>query len=65
MSGMHVWISLAGAPVPVLSTAAQVTGYTLTWLTQLPVIDNMLALFTAGLIILRSHVFETMFLDKI
>lgn len=66
MSGMHVWISLAGAPVPVLSTADQVTGYTFTWLTQLPVIDNMLALFTAGLIILRSHVFETtMFLDKI
>lgn len=41
MSSMHIWISLVGAPVPVLSTADQVTGYTFTWLTQLPVIDNM------------------------
>ncbi len=40
-SCMHVWISLTGAPVPVLSTADQVTGYTFTWPTQLPVIDNM------------------------
>lgn len=37
---MHVWISLAAAPVPVLSTADQVTGFTFTWLAQLPVIDN-------------------------
>lgn len=36
---MHVWISLAGAPVPVLSTADQVTGYTFTWPTQLPATD--------------------------
>lgn len=40
-SNMHIWISLTGAPVPVLSTADQVTAYTFTWLTQLPVIDNM------------------------
>lgn len=40
-SSMHVWISLTGAPVPVLSTTDQVTAYTFTWLTQLPVIDNM------------------------
>lgn len=45
-SSMHIWISLAGAPVPVLSTADQVTGYTLTWLTQLPVIDNMPACYS-------------------
>lgn len=41
-SSMHIWISLTGAPVPVLSTADQVTGYTSTWQTQLPVIDNIL-----------------------
>lgn len=40
-SNMHIWISLTGAPVPVLSTADQVTVYTFTWLTQRPVIDNM------------------------
>lgn len=51
-SSMHIWISLTGAPVPVLSTADQVTGYTFTWLTQLPVIDNMPVLFTAAFTIL-------------
>lgn len=56
---MCVWISLAGAPVPVLSTADQVTGYTFTWLTQLPVIDNALAfVHTAAPTIFRLHVVE-------
>lgn len=45
-SSMHIWISLTGAPVPVLSTADQVTGYTFTWLTQLLVIDNMPAFYS-------------------
>ena len=48
MSSMHVWISLAAAPVPVLSTADQVTGHTSTRLTRLPGIDkNIPLLFTA------------------
>lgn len=38
---MRTWISLTGAPVPVLSTADQVTGHTVTWPTQLPVINKL------------------------
>lgn len=37
---MHVWISQVGAPVPALSTAAQVTGSTFTWLTRFPLFND-------------------------
>lgn len=40
-SSVRIWISLTGAPVPVLSTADQVTGHTVTWPTQLPVINKL------------------------
>lgn len=43
MASMHIWISLAGAPVPVLSTADQVTTYIFTGLTQRPLIDTAFA----------------------
>lgn len=38
---VRIWISLTGAPVPVLSTADQVTWRTVTWPTRLPVINKL------------------------
>lgn len=38
---VRIWISLTGAPAPVLSTADQVTCHTVTWPTRLPVINKL------------------------